>query len=773
MPNPIVKEEQSILTHVAEYLANVSVQPDTKQSTSALIKHYESEMLSLRDQIAEARLEDVPALTAHMLQLSALIAGAQPKVGGLLDANSPYFGHLRLQEGGKVRDVMVGKQALVNRTANVVIVDWRNAPVSRLYYCYDEGDDYEEEFSGRRFSGMIEARRSVTINGGILQRIRCPQGNFVRLPSDSGEAVWTEITPDHVPELKGGAGVAVRPTAQYKPKLGKSIAHYRADKHLPEITSLIDTSQFDAMTQDQSGLVVLQGGAGSGKTTILLHRIAYLTFQNAAHFRPKHIMVIVFSEALAEYVKNVLPDLGLHGVQVMDYRGWIHNYLPQVVSIKDRRKVDEAPSDVSTLKKHPFILQAIQKQVESRRQQWFDDLEGAIKNADEKTRIVQRAQDLAQERPLVPALRALLNWMTSHASQISNDSSERARRVTMKILERTDDVLGEWEELITDRELLKGTGLSEAELTSALNWTSKQIEEPGQYASIDADRRKSIDDRELDDGEPIFALDPHDGPILLNMVAARHGKIVTSQGKALAYDHIAIDEAQDLSAVEIHPLYVTLSEQRSMTLAGDILQKVVFDNGFEDWSTLLSDLGTQGKQVEPFQISYRSTAEITAFAHALLGPYAPKELPKAVRRGGEVEIFTIDEKGEEIAFLAEHLRDLMHRERDANVAILTRYPERADFYYEMLKRADVPFLRRAQKTTFSFTPGIDVTHMAEVKGLEYDYVILLEVTRAMYPDTIESRHLLHIGATRAAYQLWVTTAQNNRSAILPAPSVLQ
>jgi len=118
----------------------------------------------------------------------------------------------------------------------------------------------------------------------------------------------------------------------------------------------------------------------------------------------------------------------------------------------------------------------------------------------------------------------------------------------------------------------------------------------------------------------------------------------------------------------------------------------------------------------------------------------------------------------------------MAREPQASVALLCRYPERARFYAQMLSDAEVPRLRLVlgqrdahgdPHDDFSFTPGVDVTHVSRVKGLEYDYVILAEVTEGMYPDQTAARHLLHIGATRAAHQLWVTTSITNPSPLLP------
>src|SRR6185369_17244689 len=96
----------------------------------------------------------------------------------------------------------VGKRGLIDRAAGVQIVDWRNAPVSRLYYRYEEGDDYDEELPGGRLCGTVEARRNVAIAARALRRVGCPQGVFV---SDvRGQWFVAEGTAE--PLLHGGQG---------------------------------------------------------------------------------------------------------------------------------------------------------------------------------------------------------------------------------------------------------------------------------------------------------------------------------------------------------------------------------------------------------------------------------------------------------------------------------------------------------------------------------------------------------------------------------------
>jgi DNA helicase-2/ATP-dependent DNA helicase PcrA len=160
-------------------------------------------------------------------------------------------------------------------------------------------------------------------------------------------------------------------------------------------------------------------------------------------------------------------------------------------------------------------------------------------------------------------------------------------------------------------------------------------------------------------------------------------------------------------------------------------------------------------QVEPLRIAYRSTREILEVARFAMGPLADPDPPVAPRSGAPVEAHLFPGPGAAVGFLGEALRVLFAHEPRATVALLARHAEQADAYYDTLSRAEVPFLRRVRAQDFSFRPGVEVTEIRQVKGLEFDYVIMVDVNAATFPADDESRHLFHIAATRAAHQLWL------------------
>ncbi|MBS1121956.1 MAG: UvrD/Rep helicase family protein [Deltaproteobacteria bacterium] len=727
----------------------------------------DADLISLRDQISEARPEDLPPLIEQMTRLAALRA----RIGGgkslPVDIASPYFAHMRLREpsqGGKARDVMIGKRGFIDRQSNVQIVDWRNAPVSRIYYRYEEGDDYEEEIAGRRVEGTVEARRNVSIARGNLRRIGTIDGTYLK----DAHGTWVQAVGQMTPVLHGGMGKAARPVQPSTVK-GKLGVHHgtaiRAEKSLPEIAALIDREQFELITQPSSGIVVIQGGAGSGKTTVALHRIAYLNFQDPRRFRPQNTLFVVPSQALVRYVAGVLPSLGVAGVPVVTYTGWARSTRMRCLPDAPTKYNADPPDQVSRVKKHPALLQMLVRLVERQ----AAEIGGEIA---ELSPIALAEWNRLVRRPLVPRLSKLSSWLKKGETAIDPPVRIALESLVKRWKKRADDIVLDWAELMTDPVVLAegfaGTEVTGKDIERVVSWMKRQLARP-QKAPADDEGNPVLDSEGqalgADEDDPAGRFDDEDDPILLRLIQLKRGGLLTPNGDEMQWEHVAIDEAQDRSAIEIKVLVEAVRapddepEKRSVTIAGDTAQRLVFDNNFSGWEQLLEQTG-QPAIVRPLKLSYRSTAEVMMLAREVLGPELAPDDPVTARPGEPVELHEFGDLGEAVAFLSDALRNLMAREPTASCAVISRHPEQADAYYEGLKRAEVPALRRVRRDEFNFQPGIDITDIAQVKGLEFDYVIAVDVNATSYPDQHWARHLLHIGVTRAAHQLWlITTAE--------------
>jgi DNA helicase-2/ATP-dependent DNA helicase PcrA len=700
----IPAEEERLLARVGRSLSE-RAGADRKE-----LHRYDEELIALRDEIGEARREDVPALIAQMERLQGVSLRRAEAQGVLVDPRSPYFGHLRLREqaGGRdvERDVLVGRASYIDPANRVNIVDWRNAPVSQLFYRYTEGSEYEERFGEREVEGEVVVRRTVTIEDGVLTRVACPQGVWSR-----HERRW-DRTDLPAAELAGGEMTAVRLGGRVLgagPRRGQ-----RIDRHLPEIAALIDPRQFELITAPGAGVVVIQGGAGSGKTTIGLHRIAYLAYAQRERFAPKKTLVVTFGSALAAYIGQVLPALGVSGVPVVTYQAWAEKELRRCVPWLRVPITDDAPPVVGRVKNHPALLHELERRAR------------AHKGKRTSRAVVELWADLVTDR------QKLLALLTAGELALRQTEITEAHR------------------FITDRvtALLENPGAPPRD-------DEPEPDDEDIRGATGIDGQRTEDDR--------AALDLEDVAILL-----RTHQLVRGTKRLL--NHLFVDEAQDLSPLELAVLIGQTTAQRSITLAGDTAQRLFLDNGFTDWRTVLRHLSLSHVAIEPLRIAYRSTREILALARHAMGPLAEAEPPQAPRSGAPVEAHRFPGTGAAVAFLAEALRSLPAREPRATVALLARHPEQADRYFDGLQRAEVPALRRVRAQDFSFHPGIEVTDIRQVKGLEFDYVVLVDVNASTFGQDDESRHLFHIGATRAAHQLWLIVT-STPSPLVP-PGVL-
>lgn len=841
----IVTEESALWQRVLNFLTqNAQAAANEAGRDRSVPDQTDAELLELRDALAEAKPEDIAPLIEQMTRLSAVAAGRRGKVVAPVDIQAPYFAHLRLKPShppkAAPRDVLIGRRGFIDRGAGIQIVDWRDAPVSQIYYRYDEGDDYDELIGGTVFQGVVEARRNVTIQGGKLRRIGCPQGTF--FCDDAGS--WWEADAAVLPTLAGGQGLAARAprpagpppkatssrTPSGKPAAaapsaeprvpGPAAFAGRSDKHLPEIAALIDPDQFDLITKPDSGVVVIQGGAGSGKTTVALHRVAYLAYQKPDRFRGSKVMVVVPSEALVRYVSGVLPALGVTGVPVQTSVGWMRHHRKRLLPhLPDQRPdpvsgqaLSDTPPVVSRLKKHPGMLRLLEGYVADQATQARATIERALAEQPAIQARVLAEWDARARRPLRLRCRGVRHILDKEG--LSKDKerekgadsdaglAQRLDELLRRLWRRAGDVTRDWAEALTDperlwRELgpsspahLVHAPVTRSEITEFVTYCQRQQEEVEELPEdMDPERFQAVDGKPLDEDNPAGQLDVEDDPLLLYLYQLKYGGLEHSASQSarrkagdakapakpssgkdfVRYEHLVLDEVQDLSAVEVKVLISCVGPEDkpekdprtgrlpepSITMAGDVAQRLVFDNGFVRWEDLLRTVGLRA-QIQRLRIMYRSTAEVMALSHAVLGNLLTDDsVQTASRHGAPVRAFRFDEVGEAVAFLGEALRSLLLREPTASVALISRHSGTATAFFQGLQRADVPALRRVARNEFTFAAGVDVTDVTQVKGLEFDYVVVLDATEAAYPDTIESRHLLHIAMTRSAHQLWL------------------
>jgi len=615
-----------------------------------------------------------------------------------LDPRSPYFGHLVLEEERRQREVLIGKGSAVDRQLPANIVDWRHAPISRLYYEYEPEDEYCEEIAGREREGLIVARRTLDIQGGVLQS--ADDGTVVARKRAGG--AWDVRAKDEVLE---------RSEVREDPE----------DHALPDIVALISPQQFSVLTRPDSGVVVLRGQAGSGKTTVALHRIAYLRYHDPERFRPDKVLVVMFNKALQTYIRKALADLDIAGVRVATFHGWASGVLRRAGF--STRFQGDVPDAVTRIKQHPAIeglLRASVERLGSRLQAWLP---------------VPDAHRTRWEQTEGTGLARLRTFLAGAEADGDPDLATLRHRVRARLQDHTRDLYA----------LFDDPGFARAHLPQDLHRDLPA-------AAAHQARRASTG-----------TLDFADVALLLRL-----GQLTEALGGDVdcpwrhTFAHIVVDEAQDLSAPAIQVLLDAADARRSVTLAGDPAQTLYDAGTFGLLDAGGSDALQTELELDTLPVGHRSTRPIMELALRASGHQDP-ELLRRTRPGLPVQWLT----GEHATAtrVAQAINTFRERRPNALVAVLCRTRQEADSWHASLHKAGLDAVRRGDRAGFTFQPGTVVSNVHQVKGLEFDGVVVVEPCRYSERD----RNLLHVAITRAADQLWVVS-RGPAGVLGPSPS---
>lgn len=544
---------------------------------------------------------------------------------------SPYFGILGIHDNDRrigKKEYLIGNQTLMDGQ-RVAIVDWRKAEITGPFYeGYDIGEEYELTIRGVEREGVITRRDKVAISRKALTRIE---------------------TPSEVYELRGGEwhknGSACESTADTKE---------RAEDHrmVDSIAALISPEQFRAITKQREGVVVINGAAGAGKTTVALHRLSFLIFDAPEKYRPERCIVLMFNRVLRDYVKQSSDTL-LGPVRVDTYSAWSLTAL--------------AALGVHSLKTS------------------FDDPFGAQKKSS-----------------LMPALLAKYVKETS----------------------KIEPVTDLWRFLM--QEYVVAT----------------LFQNSGEAFRREAERKFEAKERVLS-----FS----DISILLRLSQLRRPAGIVVLGALNAYDHIVVDEAQDLSSLELRTIVAATSPARSLTICADEKQQILSFLDSQGFSSVMAQLHSQGLEKENLTVSYRCPKEIVDLAAQVSG----RKVDASRAHAGVVEFHAMKTSKESMAKMRQLVEALVQSAPGSLTGVICK------------KKADVKALHAAlagvrglhPEGEISFSPGVQVIHAHAIKGVEFSHVILYNPSSYDYRQTDPDRNLLYVAITRACKSLHIVHHQ--------------
>lgn len=696
-------------------------------------------LVELRDEAISASERDLPALFQQLYTHHSL--AARNYETKLPDMRAPYFAHVRLLENGKTRDILIGYQTFIDSKQGVTIVDWRHAALAKVFFNFREGDDYELELPGRVATGVLAVRRVITFDIGELTGVNATGLNLAR---PRGGA-WKRHDGDLAPALEGGAGAAIN-VHQFGGALTRK---------LPDVSALLDPEQYALLNQEDQGALLILGGAGSGKTTVALHRMALLSYRRPRFYRQQAMGVVVPEHGLVRLVARLLGGLGLGDVAVSTFDSWVRDQGQHILKGLPKRLCEYTPPGVIGIKRHPAMTAAIGRYCELVTARLAERLKFLTDGW---------AGDFAADFAADPAplMTKLDRFETRGASLAALEGNAWRAGVMATFFKEARaealDANAPRSELFTNRELLDvlraGTPkISEAHLTELVRHTRKQLEDRHGVGEYDQDARTAVDGAVLEEDDFAGTIDVEDFAVLLNVMLALHGRVARKTKSLSEFKHLVVDEAQDLAPLELKLLGQSLANDATVTVAGDAAQQSDPAVVFHGWDEVLNQLEVTASFEARLATNYRCPRPVAEFGHKILGALAPAALPRSIKAGRPVIFSSFPSEGLAIVAMTEALNQLFAKEHLAAVAIICENEDNARRLHTGLSSTlDV---RLVVDGEFSFKPGIDVTDVAQVKGLEFDYVIIPDANLNVYPDTPVARRALHIAVTRAVHQLWV------------------
>ncbi|MCC6216749.1 MAG: ATP-binding domain-containing protein [Polyangiaceae bacterium] len=635
-----------------------------------------------------------------------------------LGCEAPWFGRVVLAGAGGPCEYFVGRR----RNVDERIVDWQH-PMAAAYYEHRPGDEFE-----------LEAPGYALVGGKIASRAQI-------------EAAHRRIRKIELTTLDGPRVLVAGDDGFTRPEEARRAREERAG--LPDITALLTPEQYLLITASRSRPVIVQGRAGSGKTSVALYRVAWLTWAapeaTAPPVDPARVLIVMFNRALSTFVRGLLAPLGLEGVQLNTFHAWALDTVQRAYGGELAPNTDELPGKATAiaLKKQLGILRATEAFVQRQAEALDGWLERWLATYDREGHWIARFRQATgpMARRVVAlrsaALAARDAATTSRDQQRLHEIYRVFRQAAVRSTLYKEDLL----RLLTHRELLA------AHLPDA---RAEELADLARYQaalqSIGGDARRP---------GPSVAFE--DLAILLRLILLKHGGYPNSasEDEVTLFDHLVLDEAQDFGAVELQVLLASVRSRTGVTIVGDSNQRIVPDARFIGWDALAAELGVEGATVARLDVAHRSTAAILAVADALIG--AP---PSGGRPGQLPSMTVVPTRAALVSTIAELAARALAESPSAHVCVVARHAGAVrSLATELGAVLGNDTVRVGHNREFTFAPGVTVTNLLQVKGLEFDVVILVDPTDASYPDTDEGRRHLYTMVTRARDALHLVSTE--------------
>ena len=605
---------------------------------------------------------------------------------------NPYFGKVVFTDDDYQEEIYIGRYGLSkDDTYENVIIDWR-APIASLFYKGTLGEATYKSPEGE-IPAEILLRRQIMIKKGKLQ------GYF-----DSEVDVKDEIL--------------------------QMVLSSNSGEKLKDIVMTIQKEQDDIIREDRQKVVVVNGVAGSGKTTIALHRVAYLLYNYRQQLGDK-VLILGPNDVFIDYIAEVLPNLGESDVaqetfasfaikeiglneEVIDFTAYLEEVL---------KGNEEIINEIKHKASEEFI-EFLDKKCAEFEESYFT-LQPVTAFGEEIVSLKEVEELFEKHYKYMPLFRRSQKIKRVLEAKVKDKRDEKIRELNASVKEKLAN-LSEDQRVIEENNIEFQRRIAVRDIVREVMEAKKRIASWIDNESIVDLYKKTAD---------VETLSYLDLPAILYLMIKLDGKKVKKEVK-----HIVIDEAQDYSMLQFLVLQ-GLTGCRSYTIVGDANQRLI---KVEDEPAMLKLKKLYGGFVKNFELnkSYRSTQQIMEYANKVL---AEDAIVPFVREGKyDVEEHEVNNGDDLIDKILEILEEYDDDEYE-NIAIITKGKEELNKIAPELKRFTK--VMAFDNTDIIYRGGKVVVPSYYAKGLEFDAVIVVN-----FDDTTDDL-VKYIMYTRALHRL--------------------
>ncbi len=694
------KEEQ----HLTECLTVVRANIEKYQAEEAVLGGSIKEMFAhYHDDNPEMYIELANSITRKDSVSKALRKNLKALV-------KPYFGRIDYDdiELGRKSSLYLGKNSVAKNSITMEVVDWR-APVASVYYENEIGHCTYQVPDGSRIPIELELKRTYEIDNGRLI-------DFY----DSEVVANDELLTKYLAKNKEAV--------------------------LGEIIATIQKEQNDIIRRTPFRSVIVQGVAGSGKTTVAMHRISYILYNFPDRFRPSQFYIIGSNRMFLNYITSVLPDLDVENVNQMTMEQFLIHMLqdePWIDKCKPAKKMEGESASAWAEFKGSWG--------------WMEELEAFIAEY-ERSELVRpdicfEDYVLSSEEACLELLERNRNWSTQ----------EKRDHLNARVMSRLKNQLA-----MDDRGYEKKQILAiYKQYTGAYGpkkWKGNLLTLYVEFLSWLAERRIEFSDNCYANAAQVQKkqLELYDYATLL------HLKRRVKETEAIDYaEHVVVDEAQDYGAM-VFAVIKTALPRCTFTVMGDVSQNINYESGMNDWETLKEKVfNAEGDYFGVLAKSYRNTIEISDYASSILAhcSFPTYKTQPIIRHGEPVKFLAVGTESQKQEKQDKHQVDDKMIQTAANeikawqekgydtIAVICKDETQTDEVREALKQY-IEVNSESLETT-EFTRGVMVLPIYMTKGLEFDTVLLMNPDKAAYPKNDANAKLLYVAATRALHELTI------------------